>query len=208
MDPDLKNPYSDLFSVGLERELLPDFGIELMYIHKRIKDLMGLEGRGSTYEEVTMVSADNGQTYTLFNQTNVGTKEVWFTNPPAYGQKYNAGILTLKKRYSHNWMLGASLTYSKSEGLTTIVHHTITRRYSTVARGGSYGTDPNDFINAYGRLALDRPWILKVQAAYTFPWGILASANWIYRTGRPALSFTRFRLNQGRRRVLAAPRGT
>jgi hypothetical protein len=169
---------------------------------------MGLEGRGSTYEEVTMVSPDNGKTYTLYNQTNGGTKEVWFTNPAAYGQKYNAGMLTLKKRYSHNWMLGASLTYSKSVGLTTIAHSSSARQYSTVARGAGYGTDPNDFINAYGPLALDLPWILKIQAAYTFPWGILASANWDYQSGRPDPSFITFRLNQGRRNVLAEPRGT
>ena len=208
MDPDLKTPYADLFSVGIERELLPDFGIEVTYIHKTMSNLMGMEGRESTYEEVTMVSEDNGQTYTLFNQTNVGTKEVWFTNPAAYGQKYNAGVLTLKKRYSHNWMLGMSLTYSKSEGLTTIAHGTSARQYSTVARGGDYGEDPNDFINAYGRLSHDRPWILKVQAAYTFPWDIMASVNWIYQTGRPDPSFTRFRLDQGRRYVLVEPRGT
>jgi len=116
-------------------------------------------------------------------------------------------MLTIKKRYSHNWMLGASLTYSKSEGLTTIAHGTSARQYSTVNRGGDYGEDPNDFINAYGRLANDRPWILKVQAGYTFPWDILASFNWIYQTGRPYLSFTGFRLNQGFRKVLTGPRG-
>ena len=207
MDPDLKTPYADLFSLSLERELLPDLGIELTLIHKRMEDLMGMEGRESTYEEVSMVSPDNGQTYTLFNQTNVGVKQVWFTNPAAYEQRYNAAMLTLKKRYAHNWMLGISLTYSKSEGLTTIAHKDSARQYSTVARGGSYGSDPNDFINAYGRLANDRPWVLKVQTAYSFPWGILASANWIYQTGRPDPSFTGFRLDQGFRRVLAEARG-
>ncbi len=35
----------------------------------------------------------------------------------------------------------------------------------------------------------------------------MASFNWIYQTGRPYLSFTRFRLNQGFKRVITEPRG-
>jgi len=207
MDPDLKNPYADQFSIGLERELLPDFAVGISYIYKKQKNLLGLEDRAGIYEEVSMVSEDNGQTYTVFNQLNVGTKEIWLTNPSRYEQIYNAGMLTIKKRYSHNWMLDASLTYSKSEGLNHIGHSTSARQYATISRGDDYGTDPNDLINDYGLMALDRPWILKVQAGYTFPWDILASANFIHQTGRPNPSFTRFRLDQGSRSILTAPRG-
>ena len=207
MDPDLKNPYADMFSIGLERELLPDFAVGLSYIYKKHNDLLGLEARGGIYEEVSMVSEDNGQTYTVFNQLNKGDEEIWMTNPSNYDQVYNAVMLTLKKRYSQNWMLNASLTYSKSEGMTTIGHSTSARQLATVSRGGDYGEDPNDLINARGRMNLDRPWVLKVQAGYTFPWDILASFNYIYQTGRPNPSFTRFRLNQGSRSILTAPRG-
>jgi hypothetical protein len=207
MDPNLKNPYADLFSIGLERELLPDFAIGATYVYKKQKDLIGLEDRGGVYEEVSMVSDDNGQTYTLFNQTNVGTVEVWLTNPSGYEQIYQAVMFTLNKRYSHNWMLNASLTYSKSEGLNMIAHSTSARQQAMIWYGDDFGMDPNDLINAYGRMIADRPWILKVQAAYTFPWDILASFNWIYQTGRPSASFTGFTLDQGWRVILAEPRG-
>jgi outer membrane receptor protein involved in Fe transport len=207
LDPDLKNPYADLFSIGIERELLPDFAIGASYIYKKQKDLIGLEDRAGIYESVSMVSDDNGQTYTVLNQINVGTKEVWLTNPSEYEQIYQAFMLTLNKRYSHNWMLSASLIYSKSEGLNMIGHNTGASQQAMIWYNDGFGSDPNDLINAYGLMQSDRPWILKVQGSYTFPWDILASLNYIYQTGRPIPSFTGFYLDQGWRSVLAEPRG-
>jgi hypothetical protein len=104
-------------------------------------------------------------------------------------------------------MLNASLSYSKSEGLNNLGKATGAAQQAVIWYGGYMGRDPNDLINARGRMTSDRPWILKVQAGYTFPWNILASFNWIYQTGRPAPSFTRFRLEQGWRSVLTEPRG-
>jgi len=207
MDPDLKHPYNDIFSVGFERELLPDFAAGLTFIYKQYGNLIGLEERAGIYKEVQMVSPDNGQTYTLFNQLNVGTVEKVVTNPSDYEQKYRAVMLTLKKRYSNNWLLNASLVYSKSWGLNTMSRATGGRQENVIYKGGDFGEDPNDYINAYGRMPADRPWILKVQVGYTFPWDIMASFNWIYQTGRAYVSFTGFRLNQGFRKVLAEPRG-
>jgi hypothetical protein len=207
LDPDLKHPYADLFSVGLERELLPDFAIGATYVYKKQGNLIGLEERAGIYEQVSMVSEDNGQTYTVFNQTNVGTVEHFITNPSDYEQTYQAVMLTLYKRYSHNWMLNASLTYSKSWGLANTGKATGSGQQAIIWYGDYLGRDPNDYINARGRMPADRPLILKVQAGYTLPWDILAGFNWIYQSGRPALSFTRFRLNQGFQRVITEPRG-
>jgi hypothetical protein len=207
LDPDLKNPYADIFSVGIERELLPDFAISATFIYKKQLDLIGLEERAGIYEQVSMVSEDNGQAYTVFNQTNVGTVAHWITNPSDYEQMYRAFMLTLYKRYSRKWMLNASLTYSKSWGLNNLGKATGATQQAIIWYGGYLGRDPNEYINARGRTPSDRPWILKVQAGYTFPWDIMASFNWIYQTGRPYLSFTLFRLNQGPKKVITEPRG-
>jgi len=67
VDPKLKNPYADQFSVGLEREVLPNFSIGATYIYKHEKNLIGWEDRGATYEQVDMVSPDNGETYSVWN---------------------------------------------------------------------------------------------------------------------------------------------
>jgi hypothetical protein len=104
-------------------------------------------------------------------------------------------------------MLNASLIYSKSEGLNMIGHNTGASQQAMIWYNDGFGSDPNDLINAYGLMQSDRPWILKVQGSYTFPWDILASLNYIYQTGRPIPSFTGFYLDQGWRSVLAEPRG-
>jgi hypothetical protein len=209
LDPKLKNPYADIFSLGLERELMPNLSVGVTFIYKKEKDLIGWEDRGGTYEEISMVSSDNGQTYTVFNQTNeLGSNDYWITNPPEYGHTYRALIFSFAKRYSNNWQLYASLTWSKAEGVNIVSHETGSWALAT---GGSVGKDPNDYTNADGPLNHDRTWIFKLQVSYSFPWGILASMNYLYQTGVPIPTFVRIYPNQNPdwgRSILAEPRGS
>jgi outer membrane receptor protein involved in Fe transport len=210
VDPKLKNPYADQYSVGLERELFPNFSIGATYIYKHEKNLIGWEDRGATYEKVDMVSPDNGQTYAVWNQTSgAETNDYWITQPSRFGEKfdqtYKAVIFTLIKRYSKNWLLNASLTWSRMEGLTNTAHSL--SQQAMIWYTKYYGQDPNDLINARGYLTHDRTWVAKISASYSFPWGILASANYLYQTGRPIPTFVSVKLDQGERIILAEPRG-
>ncbi|KKM22672.1 hypothetical protein LCGC14_1622900 [marine sediment metagenome] len=205
VDPKLKNPYADIFSLGLERELMPNLSVGATFIYKKEKDLIGWEDRGATYEQISLVSPDNGQTYTVFNQTSaLGSNEYWLTNPSGYGQTYKALIFSFAKRYSNNWQLYASLTWSKAEGVNIMSHSTGSWALTTA---GTFGKDPNDYTNADGPLNHDRTWIFKLQASYSFPWGILASMNYLYQTGVAIPSYTRIYPDQGIRQILAEPRG-
>ena len=205
VDPELRNPYADAFSLGLERELMPNLSVGATFIYKKEKDLIGWEDRGATYEQISEVSPDNGQTYTVFSQTSeLGSTEYWITNPSGYGHTYKALIFSFAKRYSNNWQLYASLTWSKAEGIDIQSHETTSWALAT---RGTFGKDPNDYTNAGGPLNHDRTWIFKLQASYSFPWGILASMNYLYQTGVPIPTFTRVFPAQGLRQILAEPRG-
>ena len=208
IDPGLKNPYADTFSLGLERELRPNLAVGATFIYKKEKDLIGWEDRGATYEQITGISPDNGQTYTIFNQTSeLGSNEYWITNPSDYGQTYRALILSISKKYSNNWQLYASLTWSKAEGINIVSHGTGSWALATA---GNFGKDPNDYTNADGPLNHDRTWIFKLQASYSFPWGILASMNYLYQTGVPYPTFVRIYPDQAPLYgipILAEPRG-
>lgn len=213
IDPDLKNPYADQFSLGIERELLPDFSLGATFIYKIEKNLVGWEDRGGDYVQVSRTSPDNGETYTVWNQTidSLGLNDYWITNPADYEQTYRAVMLTLVKRYSNNWMLNASLNWSKNEGLNMMGHSTW--QQTLIWYAGDFGKDPNDLINAKGLIANDRTWIFKLQAGYTFPWDILASINFISQTGRPNLKrVSVYGLNQDPwglgKTILAEPRST
>ncbi|TRZ89887.1 TonB-dependent receptor [bacterium] len=205
IDPKLKNPYADTFSLGLERELRPNLSVGATFIYKKEKDLIGWEDRGATYEQISLVSPDNGKTYTVFNKTSdLGSTEYWITNPSRYGQTYKALIFSFAKRHANNWQLFSSLTWSKAEGINIVSN--LTTSWALATRG-KFGKDPNDYTNAGGPLSHDRTWIFKLQASYSFPWGIMASMNFLYQTGRPIPMFTRIYPDQGQRQILAEQRG-
>jgi len=205
MDPNIKNPYSEHIFVGLEREVVSDFSIGGLYIHKSEGNSIGWEGRNTEYEEVQRVSPDNGQTYTVYNRTG-DYPETWQTNPAGYGQKYNAFIFSLDKKYSRRWMMSASLTWSHSTGLTLMGHST--SQHSLTSYAGSFGVDPNDLINTEGDLQHDKRWVIKFSGGYNLPWDVFFSLYFTYQTGRPRPAMVRvFDLEQGRREILADPRG-
>jgi outer membrane receptor protein involved in Fe transport len=210
LDPDLKNPYSDQFSIGLDRELYPNLSVGALFIYKTEKNLIGWEDKGGIYEKVNMVSPDNGQSYSVWNLTSdPETRDFWITQPSRFGeefdQTYKAFIFTINKRYSDNWQLQASLTWSRSEGLNNTAH--VMAQQAMLWYTGYYGRDPNDLTNARGLRNQDRTWVFKLSASYSFPWGILASVNYIYQTGRPIPTFVRVYPDQGEREILAVPRG-
>ncbi|NOR53932.1 MAG: TonB-dependent receptor plug domain-containing protein, partial [Candidatus Aminicenantes bacterium] len=204
MDPDIKNPYSEQLFIGLERELIPDFSVGAMYIRKTEGNSLGWEGRNTAYEQVQRVSSDNDQTYTVFNRTGP-YPEQWQTNPEGYGQKYNGLILTFDKKYSKNWMMNASITWSRSTGLNMRSHST--SQHNLTSYAGDFGVDPNDLINAEGDLQHDKRWVIKFTGGYNFPLDIFLGAYFTYQTGRPRPAQVRVNLDQGRREILAEPRG-
>jgi len=207
MDPKLKNPYADVLSLGLERELMANLSAGATFIYKKEKDLLGWEDRGATYAQVNLVSPDDGNTYPAFNQTSdLGTtNDYWITNPSTYGHTYQALIFSLSKRYSNNWQFYASATWSKAEGLDVTAHST--GSWALLLNTGGFGKDPNDLTNSTGLLNHDRTWIFKLQASYSFPWGIIASVNYLYQTGVPIPTFVRVYPDQGVQKILNVPKG-
>jgi hypothetical protein len=211
VDENLKNPYADQISFGLERELFADSSIGLTYLYKVQKNTIGYVNAAGIYEEVQRVSPDNGETYTVFNQVNAPAEDDLLTNPAGWGQNYRGLLFSFTKRYSRRWLLNASLTLSKSEGLN-LASASTSGGFSLVWVTKKFGTDPNDLVNAKGALIFDRRWSLKVSGVYDFPLGILASANLIYQQGRPRIHFVRvYDLDQrpgSYYAIIAEPKGT
>lgn len=203
--PGLKSPFSDTYLICLEREVLPDFSVGLMGVYKNQKNSIAIQDIGGIYEQVPMVSPDNGETYMVYNQLNVGVHEFTLANPEGFEQTYKGITLNVTKKYSNNWLFNASLTWSRNEGLNC--HSPGGGQNAVIALGSyNYGKDPNDWINMKGLLQKDRKWSFKLQFAYNFPWDILASVNYQHFTGLPYASRIRVYPAQGRRRIFAEPR--
>jgi len=189
IDRNIKSPYSDQFSVGIEREIFPDFSLSLTGIYKESKDPVDDHNTGAEYEVIDYFDAFGNQTIQIYNQTNPGDSFYLTTN---YGDKttYKALILAFRKRLSNNWQVSGSLTLSK--GLQYPVGY----------------WDRNDLINMYGVPSYyDREFQFKLSGTYIFPYGIMLSAYFAHDQGRPFNREIVLGLDQGRRDIAAEERG-
>lgn len=204
VDPGLKNPFTDQYTVGVDHEVARNLAVGASYIHKRAEDFTGQVDIGSTYARATITDPGNGNVLTVFNRLSPAQdRRLVLTNPgPAncsycdedLRQRYHGVLLTVTKRLSQRWQAIASLTLSKTQA----------RRDSA---------DPNQLINDYALVSLDRNVMWKLQGSYILPADVVVSTNWLWLAGRPytrQLNVARFdngtRPNQGSFTVDLQPR--
>ncbi len=215
VDPDLKAPYTDQFTIGVDHELMPSLAIGASYIHKRAENFVGRVDIGSTFAPETRTDPQTGVPFTVYNRTSAATDRlVSLTNPGPdtcsyctedWWQRYNGFLLTLTKRMAQRWQAVGSVTLSKTEGLHSGTQLTTASAQSSAA--GTFGDDPNELTNAVGLLSGDRDVMFKLQGSYVFPYDFVVSSNWQWIAGKPytrRLSVTGLR--QGNQTVFLEPR--
>jgi hypothetical protein len=176
IDPNLKNHYADMFSVGFERELLPDVSISIQYNHREDKQIFGGEDRLAQWAPFDTIDPMTGRTITMYYQTNLGENDRWVINNDKLHLKYNGVDIILKKRFSNNWQLMGAFTWNVAKG-----------NFTPGGGSGGYapssmdmGADPNYFINAEGKAGGAWPIICKLQGSYRFPKPFDFLVGWTY----------------------------
>jgi hypothetical protein len=206
IDPDLKNQYVDQVFVGLERELLPDLGVNVSYIRKREADFIRGIDTGSIYVPRDVADTFDGtaQTLTVFNRTSpAGDARIGPTNRDDFRQKYDSVVVQAYKRLSQKWQLQGSYQWENSEGFSTAAVST------TQSGPGTFGADPNQLVNAYGRFPTDSTHSIRVSSTVELPYGFQFAIREVFESGRPyGRTITVRGLNQGNVTVIAQPRGT
>jgi len=210
----LKAPYTDQVSVGLDRELAANFSIGGSFIYKHGGDLVGRTRPYATFTPVSWTYLDRNlqpKTVTLQSQNNTDAKgnTVRVINQPLFHQEYKGFVIQANKRMADKWMLLSSLTVSKSYGLNAGSGSRDPGSQQN-SNTGTFGRDPNDFVNTdNGVLTGDRPYMFKMQGAYELPYGIQLSGDWQWLSGRPifpAVRTTSGLLKQGRLFIDDIPR--
>ncbi|MDH4217987.1 MAG: TonB-dependent receptor [Candidatus Aminicenantes bacterium] len=191
IDPNLKNPYSDQYSVGIEREIFPEFSLSLTGIYKESKNMIATLNTGAVYETIDYYDEFGNQHIQVFNQTNSYEDNFFLTTNPGDHSNYKAIILAFRKRLSHNWQVNGSLTLAK-------------------ARDYPVGySDKNSLINRYGVAGyFDREYQFKMSGTYIFPYGIMITAYFSHEQGRAFNRTVRVPLDQGRQTVAAEEPGS
>jgi hypothetical protein len=215
IDPDLKHPYTDEFTVGVEKEIGKDLAATATFAYRkgnRLQESVDIGIPFSAYSPVTVTdpgpdgragTADDGGPFTVFNLDPAfrGRNQRMLTNPDGNDSTYKGVELTLQKRLSDNWQALVSYTYNDTEA------------YGNSAGAEAFTANgifenPNSLINARGVGQWDRTNQLKLLGTYFAPWGVRISGVLRYQTGAPfARTFTVAGLNQGTITVLAEPFG-
>ena len=188
MAPGVRIPYSDQFTVGLERTILTDVVVGVTAIYRVYKDFIARMDETATWVQFPYTYRDeNGvsQTLMLYEKSESSPADQYVIGNPRAGE-YPSVIITPKnvykgitfsinKRFSNNWMLHLDYTYSQTKGNQT--------NSTQAAWGGIVYETPNRQINAYGYLPYDAPHALNVYGTAVLPFGIVLTPRFSWQSG-------------------------
>ncbi len=175
MDRDVKHPYVDQFTLGVDHDLGNDFAVSLTLVYRINRDFIESVGRDANFQKVVAID-DSGQPITLFNQIDL-TDPILITNPGDLERTYTAAIIEAKKRFNKRWQLNASYVRSHNTG-------NYDNTFARNAGPSAYLDTPNDNINAYGLLTNDYRDEITIQGQYVIPSiEVTLSADYRYASG-------------------------
>ena len=216
LDHQTREPYTDEYSVGVDREIGRNLALTAAYVRKDGHRLIGWTDDAGSYHDAEVVV--DGRTVPLHVLNQGSTPHFLLTNIPEYSLTYNGLVMVVEKRPSHGWQAFASYTYSRAVGLQPSSGTTADgAQVGTVgAPPGAFsapvtfGRDPNDLTNAFGPLPNDRPQMLRMMTSVSLPkFGLVVAGNLQYVSGKPWAATALINPNPGnsQRRVLIEPRG-
>jgi hypothetical protein len=177
LEDDITAPYTDEFSAGFEREILPELAFGANFIYRKSRDFLedweintnwdGLGGNTGTGEFNPGIPGNNGTYDFIYTMGNIDGET-----------KYKGLELTLRKNFSYNWQMLASYVLSKAEG-------DVMGDYSGSSTVAPAWDTPAIVTNQYGPLNHDQRHVFKVSGTYFFPFGVIAGARYTFATGTP-----------------------
>lgn len=200
IDPDIKSPHLDEFSIGVQQELFKDLSVRINGIYKVKRNIIeNVRYAPALDKDWYTIEEDTEGWWIPFNTIVPGTDDypdtpvtVYFwskdaplafdriKNVPELERKYQALELVLKKRMSNNWQFLGSAILSKSYG-------NIGLGYNASSGFSSAGESPNYFVNLTenSNLDFDRPLVIKLMGTYRFPYDFYLSFFYTHRSGIP-----------------------
>jgi hypothetical protein len=197
IDPDLKPMSQDQFTAGVDYQWSKDVVLGARYLHndlrRTIEDLGVLVGGNEVY-----IYANPGEGIAQFVSSATGQTKGDIPYPKAV-RDYDAIELTARKRFANGWSADMSYTWSRLYGNyaglansdeirtpTQNVGSAVAQQQgASISRQGGnanrswdldeYLFDSKGNFDPKGRLATDRPHVLKLNGNYELPW---RSGSW------------------------------
>jgi hypothetical protein len=178
-DPDIERPYTNEFTVGLDRELIPSVKLATVFTYRVERNLQANLNPDFPYATTTTTRADVGRdglantaddsTFQFYNRLSTANRTL-ITHDPNIRQIYKGIEITATKRFANRWQMLGGYTFSKAS-----------------IEDISVSANPNDFILFDGPLPInDRPHQFKLTGTYVLPWyDIYVSGNIRAQSGPP-----------------------
>ena len=206
IDPHLEDQWTDQLYVGMERQIQPDFGVNVYFVYKNDGNFIRLNDVQGVYAAQPFVDTFGNQTLTVYNRVSAGSQSLFeVTNRNDLDQDYKTVVIEANKRFSAKWQLIASYQWARS--LIYAGGGFQSQNFANLSRTG-YGRDPNDLINAFGPSGVESTHSGRTTLTYEAPLGVHVGIRYFFDSGRPYGRLVRVPLNQGTRNVLAEPRGS
>jgi hypothetical protein len=211
-DPEILPMFQDSTSIGAEYQLPGNSSFGVHYIHndlkRTIEDLGGLVDGNEVY---VIGNPGAGQLGTITPTS--GLTKPFATPKPV--RDYDALELTYQRRFANRWFGSASYTLSRLYGnyaglassdeiltpTTGVSSATTQQQGGSISRQGgnanrawdidevlidSKGGTPDGVL---GRLATDRPHVVKLYGSYSFPFGTQVGMNFYGGSGTPITTY-------------------
>jgi hypothetical protein len=191
VDPNVKNDRTREFIVGLSRELVRNFGVDISYIWRKYDQFQWEDTTGLTsadyvavpYQATCSQPTARCEAVTYYQPTFPIPAAFTYTTRPDRFRDYNGMELVLTKRYSDRWMANASFAYNNA-----IDHYASPNSYEDPTNidkwdGAQYA--PESSGSGIDNVFTNAKWLFKVSGMYTLPWDFSVSGNLNYRQGYP-----------------------
>jgi hypothetical protein len=188
-DGEMKAPYTDQYSIGVDRQIANHLALSASYVHKVARNQIATVTTNAEYG-TDQVASPAGGTLTVFPLVSSANARIFeSTNGPGYHTTYDGLMLSLRRRLADGWQASVGYAFSSFRGLT------------------AGAVDPNDVTNAEGTQSGDRPNTLTMTGSYEIPRvDVQLSGNLIVFQGTSYAPVAQIRLPQGRRSIrLDAP---
>jgi len=205
-DPNVKPMYQDSMNAGVDYRLNNSTVLGARYLHSNLKrtieDFSALVNGDNIYR----IGNPGEGSSIIYPASYPATADFSMPKPK---RQYDALELTMTRRFAHNWFLNANYTYSRLYGnyaglsdsdeistpTTGVSSGTAQQAAGSIARPGSNASsawdtdtllwDSTGHLNVLGRLATDRPHVIKLYGSYAFRQGTQVGAFFYGGSGTP-----------------------
>jgi hypothetical protein len=211
VDPDIKPMSQDSTSIGVEHQLWGNTVLGVHYVHndlrRTIEDIGALDANG----DEAYVIGNPGEFLSEFEAPS-GATPLGQVMPKAIRQ-YDAIEFSLARRFSNRWFFSGNYSYSRLYGnypgisssdeirtpTTNITSPAAQQQLGNVFRQGGNANrawdidylnwDSHGTHDVVGRLATDRPHVLKLYGSYQFPIGTQVGGFFYTGSGTPLSTY-------------------